>query len=69
MPDYCMRSLLTTYRSILDSEQLGFVVSCDGWIGVSVSWKEWELVWHVICLHFLAFSFMLSLEESLFVFI
>jgi hypothetical protein len=62
---------LTCNSSISDSEQLGFVVSSDGWIGVGVSWKEWKLVWHVIGLHFLALLYflVLTLEGSLFVFI
>lgn len=53
---------LTCDGSVLDTEKLGFVVSLDGWVRVGVSGQEWELVWHIICLHFLTilYSVMLS---------
>jgi hypothetical protein len=48
--------------SVLDTEKLGFVVSVDGWIGVGVSWEEWELVGQIICLHFLTILYSLMLS-------
>ena len=57
-----MKKLLTCDGAILDTQELGFVVSSDGWIGVGVSWEEWELVWQIICLHFLTILYSLMLS-------
>ena len=44
--------VLTADGSILDTKQLVLVVVLDGWVGISVSWQEWKLVWQVFRRHF-----------------
>jgi len=48
--------------SVFDTEKLGFVVSVDGWVGVGVSWEEWELGWEILCFHFVAILYSLMLS-------
>ena len=42
-----MKKLLTCDGAILDTQELGFVVSGDGGIGIRVSWEEGQLFGHI----------------------
>lgn len=52
---------LTCLDVVLDSEELGLVISGDGWVSVGIAWKERQLFGHVIGLH-VFYSTVLSFE-------
>lgn len=46
------KNILTCLNVVFDAKELRFVVASDCWVGIRVSWKEGQLVGHIVGLHF-----------------